>query len=290
MRKGTIISLLDKNGSVVVEYKYDPWGNHAISDANGNDLASGVGVLNPFRYRSYYYDEETDLYYLQTRYYDPELGRFLSQDDVSYLAPDTVNGLNLYAYCSNNPVMKVDPTGTFVISAIILALLAGGIATGIVGAVYGGMTAAANGQDVGFGILIGFASGFLMGVTATGGALLIGVGTVGAVILGLAVAFAGGFFAGGGGELLNQYVNQQELDLGAAALAGLEWGIINTVSALTGLPIKPTDGFWVNFVYSSWSSYMYGAIGLLFDILRGRESRRQQESSKNIKKHLIGVA
>ena len=76
MRKGTIISLLDKNGSVVVEYKYDAWGNHAIVDANGNDLASGVGVLNPFRYRSYYYDEETELYYLQTRYYDPEAGQF----------------------------------------------------------------------------------------------------------------------------------------------------------------------------------------------------------------------
>ena len=106
------MSPLDCVGSVVVEYKYDAWGNHAILDANGDDLTSGVGVLNPFRYRSYYYDEETDLYYLQTRYYDPEVGRFLSQDDVSYLAPDNINGLNLYAYCSNNPVMNVDPTGT----------------------------------------------------------------------------------------------------------------------------------------------------------------------------------
>ena len=119
--QGNIISLLDKNGSAVVEYKYDAWGNHAILDGNGNDLASGVGVLNPFRYRSYYYDEETDLYYLQTRYYDPELGRFLSQDDVSYLAPDSINGLNLYAYCSNNPVMNVDPTGCLLFE--IFALL-----------------------------------------------------------------------------------------------------------------------------------------------------------------------
>ena len=55
---------------------------------------------------------ETGLYYLKTRYYDPETGRFITIDDVSYLAPDTINGLNLYVYCLNNPVMKVDPNGT----------------------------------------------------------------------------------------------------------------------------------------------------------------------------------
>ena len=110
--QGDITHILDNTGMVVAKYIYDAWGNHAILDANGNDLASGVGILNPFRYRSYYYDEETDLYYLQTRYYDPEVGRFISQDDVSYLDPDSSNGLNLYAYCANNPVMATDPTGT----------------------------------------------------------------------------------------------------------------------------------------------------------------------------------
>ena len=109
--QGDIAHILDNTGMVVAKYVYDAWGNHVIVDGNGNDLASGVGVLNPFRYRGYYYDTETNLYYLQTRYYDPEAGRFLSQDDVSYLAPDNINGLNLYAYCANNPVMNVDPTG-----------------------------------------------------------------------------------------------------------------------------------------------------------------------------------
>ncbi|MCH5351484.1 MAG: hypothetical protein J1F39_05915 [Clostridiales bacterium] len=55
---------------------------------------------------------ETDLSYLQTRYNDPEVGRFISQDDVSYLDPEHINGLNLYAYCGNNPVMTVDYNGT----------------------------------------------------------------------------------------------------------------------------------------------------------------------------------
>ena len=70
-----------------------------------------LAELNPFRYRGYYYDEETGLYYLKSRYYDPEAGRFITIDDISYIDPDTINGLNLYAYCGNNPVMNVDPNG-----------------------------------------------------------------------------------------------------------------------------------------------------------------------------------
>ena len=70
-----------------------------------------VGNANPFRYRSYYFDEETGLYYLNSRYYDPETGRFVNADDISFLDPETINGLNLYAYCGDNPVMLTDPTG-----------------------------------------------------------------------------------------------------------------------------------------------------------------------------------
>ena len=69
--------------------------------------------LNPIRYRGYYYDEETSLYYLKSRYYDPELGRFITIDDISYIDSETINGLNLYAYCGNNPVMRLDENGNF---------------------------------------------------------------------------------------------------------------------------------------------------------------------------------
>lgn len=110
--QGNIIAILDNLGNVVVKYEYDAWGNHVVTDKDGNPVTSGIGVLNPFRYRSYYYDTETELYYLQTRYYDPELGRFISQDSIEYADPETINGLNLYAYCGNNPVMNIDPTGT----------------------------------------------------------------------------------------------------------------------------------------------------------------------------------
>ncbi len=109
--QGNIIAIIQWPNMIVARYEYDAWGNHVVTDKNGNPITSGIGVLNPFRYRSYYYDTETELYYLQTRYYDPELGRFISQDSIEYAAPETINGLNLYAYCGNNPVMNIDPTG-----------------------------------------------------------------------------------------------------------------------------------------------------------------------------------
>ncbi len=113
--QGNIVAILDRDGNIVVKYIYDCWGNHAVIDANGQDIVNmqHIGNLNPFRYRSYYYDTETGLYYLQTRYYDPELGRFISQDSIEYADYESVNGLNLYAYCGNNPVNNIDPMGTW---------------------------------------------------------------------------------------------------------------------------------------------------------------------------------
>ena len=98
----------------MVHYIYDAWGNHKVLDSSGNEITSltHIGRLNPFRYRGYHYDECTGLYYLKTRYYDPEIGRFITIDGIEYADPETINGLNLYAYCGNNPVMNVDPTGT----------------------------------------------------------------------------------------------------------------------------------------------------------------------------------
>ena len=110
-----IVALLDNTGAVVVEYKYNAWGKCKILNPDGteNTSATFIGNMNPFRYRSYYYDVNTGLYYLKSRFYDPETGRFLNADSIDYLEPDTVNGLNLYAYCRNNPVMGYDPNGTW---------------------------------------------------------------------------------------------------------------------------------------------------------------------------------
>lgn len=79
------------------------------------------------------------MYYLITRYYDPETGRFISADSIEYLDPETLGGLNLYAYCCNNPVMNVDPTGKFLLSFLAALVVAAvvGAATGAVGTLVG---------------------------------------------------------------------------------------------------------------------------------------------------------
>ena len=103
---GDILGIYDDSGNVCAEYSYDAWGRCTIKGH-----ASDFARMNPFRYRGYYYDRETGWYYLNSRYYDPEVGRFLSADTVEYLNPAAINGLNLYAYCMNNPVMFIDSSG-----------------------------------------------------------------------------------------------------------------------------------------------------------------------------------
>ena len=99
--QGDVTKILAANGSVVVQYAYDSWGK--VLSVTGS-LASTVGAKNPIRYRGYYYDTESELYYLNSRYYDPEVGRFISPDVV---AEDG----NLYNYCQNDPVNRSDESG-----------------------------------------------------------------------------------------------------------------------------------------------------------------------------------
>ena len=106
--QGDVLGLADASGNVVVKYKYDAWGKPGTST-----IATGYGDLayfNPLRYRGYVYDEESELYYLESRYYDAETGRFISADAL-LVAGDHINSTNMFAYCLNNPVMYVDPRG-----------------------------------------------------------------------------------------------------------------------------------------------------------------------------------
>ena len=107
--QGDVIAIYDVAGAEVASYSYDAWGNCTIDSTTTN---YDIAYANPIRYRGYYYDEDTKLYYLKARYYSPEFRRFISPDDTNYLDPNKINGLNLYAYCRNNPVMYYDPTGT----------------------------------------------------------------------------------------------------------------------------------------------------------------------------------
>ena len=102
--QGDVVRIVNSSRSVVASYTYDPWGK--IISSSGT-----LADINPLRYRGYYYDSETGFYYLQSRYYDPATGRFINAD--SYASTDATGLLstNMFAYCENNPVTRVDPTG-----------------------------------------------------------------------------------------------------------------------------------------------------------------------------------
>ena len=126
---GNVSRLLNPDCTLCATYHYDAWGNCSVFDGNGNPLdystdSDKIAFLNPFRYRGYYYDDETRLYYLNARYYDPETRRFISPDTVCYVNPFIAYGLNLYLYCNNDPVNYYDPSGHFPVLAAILCGLA----------------------------------------------------------------------------------------------------------------------------------------------------------------------
>ena len=122
--QGDVIALADAaTGKLVVTYTYDAWGKLVeLKDTTANS----VGTQNPFRYRGYYYDTETSLYYLQTRYYDANTGRFINADGQ---LNEGVLGYNMFAYCENNPVMRDDPTGHFWGLLLGVALVVGIVAS-----------------------------------------------------------------------------------------------------------------------------------------------------------------
>ena len=158
--QGDVLALYDNNLNIVTEYTYDSWGK--VINITGS-LAGTVGEINPFRYRGYYYDTETELYYVSSRYYDPEIGRWISAEpNVDYGEFDEgseILGYNVYAYCFNNPVKNFDPDGEAV------ANIVGGVIGGVAGAALGYLLANALG-------LKGWKKWALISAATVGGAVL----------------------------------------------------------------------------------------------------------------------
>lgn len=153
--QGDVIALADNNGNKIVEYKYDVWGR--ILSTTGA-LAQSLGMLNPFKYRGYVYDEETGLYYLQNRYYNPLWGRFINSDNY-LVQTQSLLCHNAFCYCTNSPVSLFDPDGTMALSAVAAeAFIAGmGIAVAPVLTAIIGLTVV-----IGLGIGIGAAMATLI--------------------------------------------------------------------------------------------------------------------------------
>ena len=189
--QGDVIGLADSSGSIVALYSYDSWGNIiSITDGSGNDVSNNpthIANINPIRYRGYYYDTETGLYYVSSRYYDPETCRFINADafDIVQVQND-LHDKNLFAYCDNNPIMRQDHGGdrwgwkTFfggiaVVAAVVavgaLTVASGGTAAlaiaGAIGANAAAVSAAA--ATVGtYACAAGVAAGIGYGVTSVG--------------------------------------------------------------------------------------------------------------------------
>ena len=248
---GDIVAVYQGN-TKVGEYVYDAWGNHRIFTAGGVDITddssynNNVLKLNPFRYRGYYFDAETKLYYLINRYYDPEAGRFLSADDVSYLDPETIGGLNLYAYCNNNPVMNIDPEGNawwewLIAGAVTALLIVGAVATsGIAAAV---LTGAAVGASLS------------MATQATSGEMDLGqfaIDTTVGAISG-AFSFATGKIMGALGQSAGEFLSQ-------ATVSGLKIGKVITGNTLGAIGKKSGDligGFLGGMFFDKYSNQLF---------------------------------
>ena len=175
--QGDVVAILNSSGQEVVSYTYDAWGNTVKRSGSKADT---LGLHNPLRYRSYVYDRETGLYYLQSRYYNPDICRFISADSISYLGADgTPVSYNLFAYCNNNPVMYSDPTGNLpswvtkfligtavIAAAAILTVATAGTGTMLACFAVGALKGAAIGAAV--GAVSGAATGAVMHRITTG--------------------------------------------------------------------------------------------------------------------------
>ena len=284
--------------------------NGEYVDNSDNETYNYISNINPFRYRGYYYDTETGLYYLNSRYYDSELGRFINADSIENIDTENLNGFNLYMYCANNPIINIDKYGnawwnpfswnwkkigkvvlniisSVAAAALTVALVAGGIALTIY---TGGAFAHLGASMIGAGIggLIGgiqnkldgglFWAGFLGGFVS---------GTITALSSSLGVPFIGGFIGNIAGTIITDAINGNYINdsnywlnlIGESLLAG----IINIGATKFGDASKVLNiqGFrhlfagitvWAEFA----SSYLYDQIKLF---LRGL--------SEKIRKHIL---
>lgn len=131
-QQGDVIALCDMIAQVEARYTYDAWGKIvSVTDANGEEITdpTSVALVNPIRYRGYYYDDESGLYYLNSRYYNPEWGRFICADNTNFVTvnPFHLTDKSLYSYCDNNPIMYKDSSGHM---GIIATMVVGGLISG----------------------------------------------------------------------------------------------------------------------------------------------------------------
>lgn len=207
-QQGDITRIEDVNGNVLATYEYDAWGKLISSSGS-------LAEINPLRYRGYYYDTETELYYLSNRYYDPKVSRFINADSTDAVL--SANGLydqNLFAYCDNNPVMRTDMGGE------IWNLIVGGAIGGFIGAVTSMSENIAEGKQIS---LLDTASGFVFG--AIGGALAASIPSMTVSVLGNAAL---SMLENGAGQIIEKR-DFMKIDIADMLFDGVIGGIAGAI-------------------------------------------------------------
>ena len=182
--QGDVLRLVDADGNTVASYTYDPYGNPLTATGT-------LANTNPLRYRGYYYDAETGFYYLQSRYYDPTICRFINADGYASTGQGIV-GHNMFAYCGNKPIIFSDPSGEFgiltglAIAGIVISAAIGGIVAGVGTAMSGGsvgevILSSAIGAVTAGGIATAAALGVPVGVAVAASATMGAVGEISSI-------------------------------------------------------------------------------------------------------------
>ena len=224
--QGDVAAILDSSGTMVAFYDYDAWGNCTVYNSSAKVLTDPTSIanINPLRYRGYYYDAETGFYYLQSRYYDPAICRFINADTFATTDANGFLSANMFAYCENNPVGNSDPNGEFLNTFI-------GAATG---AALGAALALVTGENVKAAAISGAISGAASGlaadiIIATGGSALVVAGVYGGV------GFAGSFI----GSIAAQRSEGKPVNLGEAAVEGAFGAAFGIVDGLMTGSVTP---------------------------------------------------
>ncbi|MCK9199484.1 MAG: RHS repeat-associated core domain-containing protein [Bacilli bacterium] len=236
-----IIAIADRNGTILVKYVYDAYGNIiSITDTSGIDL----GNINPFRFKSYYYDTETGFYYLNSRYYDALVGRFVNADDIAYLgATGSAWSYNLFAYCENNPVNNVDYLGTSILDSVFSKLV--------------------NIKNGFLSISRGLISGIIDGVISILGALIPAIGSASTLLIG--VKGIGKIFGKKAMEKVAKKVFSKKI------ITALIKGIVFLCEKIIGLVVNIVIGTIANLVFGAvWMMTSIGNfIGGIMDLFDG---------------------
>ena len=251
---GNILGIVDSEGNLVVKYNYNAYGDHYITGSN-----TEIGYINPFRYKGYYFDEESGFYYCKSRYYVVDWCRWLTQDSIEYIDTDSIGGINLFTYCNNNPVMGMDPTGHFMISALIISTIIGVTIGAGASVISQGVT---NGWENinGWQVLLDGTIGGISGMLAA-----TGIGTLAAACISGGLGFAGSV----GGDLISSNGDLTSVNWGKAAIMGAvnfglgAWagaGSQNSSALGKGLLKNSEVNRTFSILYKATNNYAAGAI------------------------------